>query len=40
MKVEAGFATGEQTGQGLSRTSKEEAAAVEIAHREPDENRD
>lgn len=40
MKVEAGFATGEQTGQGLSRTSKEEAAAVEITHREPDGNGD
>ena len=40
MKVEAGFATREQGGQGLSCTSDEKAATVEIAPKEPAKNRD
>lgn len=40
MKVEAGFATREQVGQGLSCTSNEKGAVVEIAPKEPVKNRD
>lgn len=40
MKVEAGFAAREQAGQGLSCTSSEKAAAVEMAPKEPVKNKD
>ena len=40
MKVEAGFATREQAGQGLSCAPNENPAAVEIAPKEPVKNRD
>jgi hypothetical protein len=40
MKIEAGFATREQAGQGLSCTSNEKAAPVEIAPKESVENKD
>jgi hypothetical protein len=40
MKIEAGFATREQAGQGLSCTSNEKAVPVEIAPKEPVENKD
>lgn len=40
MKVEAGFVTREQAGQGLSCTSNEKAAAVEIAPKAPVKNED
>jgi hypothetical protein len=40
MKVEAGFVTREQAGQGLSCATNEKSAATEIAPKEPVKNRD
>jgi len=40
MKVEAGFAAREQLGQGLSGTSDEKVAPVQIAPKEPVKNTD
>lgn len=40
MKVEAGFETREQSGQGLLCTSNEKAAPAEMAPKEPIKNSD